>query len=225
MYIKRIYFVQRYINNKSKAAKLLKSTALKEEGYDMISTIEKTLENKNVTFFIDFGSLLGIIRDGKLIEYDDDVDYGIDICESFTWNDLEQLLSGQGFKLIKQFSLDGNITEQTYIYKNIKVDFFQHFKDNLGSYIYRFFRKNGYIYSSKYEHHVYKIYMETVKQTKAINIGKIKATVPNNYIAYLESLYTDKWTEEKRNWQIDMYPGFTKLDSNKIAYIEYFNCK
>lgn len=223
MHIKRIPIVEKYIDKKNEKEKIIKAKdiLLREVGYELISKVENTLADKGVMFFLDFGSLLGIIRDGKLIEYDRDIDYGIVISEYFTWKDLEMSLNNQGFKLIKQFSLDGNITEQTYVFNNLTVDFFCHYKDNLQSYVYEYYRKKGYIYNSKYEYHVAKVNLKTVEHLKKIKIDNINITIPSDSDKYLESAYTDKWTERNPEWCANMCPGYLELDE-KIAYIKYF---
>jgi len=44
---------------------------------DDLKSIKQVLDKNDINFFIYFGTCLGIVRDGKLIHYDDDVDVGI----------------------------------------------------------------------------------------------------------------------------------------------------
>jgi lipopolysaccharide cholinephosphotransferase len=43
----------------------------------IITTLSKSAKQNNVPLFIDFGTLLGIVRDNDVIEWDDDIDFAV----------------------------------------------------------------------------------------------------------------------------------------------------
>lgn len=46
-------------------------------GRHIISSLSVLADQHNVPLFVDFGTLLGIIRDGDIIEWDDDIDFSV----------------------------------------------------------------------------------------------------------------------------------------------------
>lgn len=51
--------------------------ATKELARKMVVFLAQTLKNKGIMYFVDFGTLLGIVRDGDIMSWDDDVDISV----------------------------------------------------------------------------------------------------------------------------------------------------
>ena len=225
MYIKRIPLA-RFIWNliqKEDAEKELsrKRAALKNEGQALTRLIEQTLSGENVEFFVNFGSLLGLVRAGEFMAHDCDVDYGIFINEDFTWADLENVLGKQGFVKIKQFTYQDVITEQTYRLGDLTVDFFGTERDAEHSYINIYFRKEGYIYHSSQEYHVSRLNMYPISGIQEMDFGGTIHHVPNEPEAFLASVYGDDWRIPNPDWTDTDGPGWNELEG-AIALVEYF---
>ena len=47
-----------------------------QEGERLLLEIKKIMDGLNVVFFLRHGTCLGAVRDGQLIEWDDDIDIG-----------------------------------------------------------------------------------------------------------------------------------------------------
>ena len=90
---------------------------------ELLRKVNGCLQPKGITFWLDFGTLLGVYREHDFLKHDLDID-----CGAFV-NDLraiEQILKKSGFKLLCQSYVEGEdvIVEQTYIYKEVTIDFF-----------------------------------------------------------------------------------------------------
>ena len=172
-----------------------KRKILRKNGVETIEMVETALAEYGVTYFADYGTLLGIIREHDFIQWDDDMDYGMIVDDDFDWDKFEQHMNRHGLKKIRQFSLTGKITEQTYSYKNstLAVDFFAKLYDNqrLVSYIY--YRMQEYKYQSEMDFHVRKMMYTIVNATKEVRFKGTHVTVPDNAEQYLESAYSKKW--------------------------------
>ncbi len=169
--------------------------ALHRDGVETINSIEKALTDYGVTYFADYGTLLGIIRDHDFIQWDNDLDYGLIVDDDFDWDKFEKHMNRHGFNKIREFSLMEKITEQTYSYKNseLTVDFFAKLYDNkrLASYIY--YHMQEYKYQSEMDFHVRKMMYTIVNATKEVRFKGTHVTVPDNAEQYLESAYSKKW--------------------------------
>lgn len=62
-------------NRKVERIKAARKAALKEYGNDVLQAVGEVMDELRVDWYVDYGSLLGIIRDGHFIEYDDDLDF------------------------------------------------------------------------------------------------------------------------------------------------------
>ena len=104
MYLKRTRIARFILKARSRILmKRQKGGILESKGLDTIMAVEEALSGTDICYFADYGTLLGIIRDNKLISWDDDIDYGILADDSFDWKGFEKQLSLFGFRKIKEF--------------------------------------------------------------------------------------------------------------------------
>ena len=47
---------------------------LREKSVEMFLEVTETLNKHNITYWLDFGTLLGAVREKKIIEWDGDID-------------------------------------------------------------------------------------------------------------------------------------------------------
>ena len=203
---------QKLIGNR-KTEKLFqqKSRQVKAFGKDAVALIEKALPELGVLYYIDFGSLLGVIRDHQFIDWDPDIDYALVITEKFDWSKLQKVMNTVGFTKIKEWRLEGKITEQTYMINELTVDFFGHYRsdDKMTAYVYS--RIKGHIYKDG-EYGVYSVITPSVSETKMDNIEDIWVNVPVNAEQYLVSLYNDDWDIPNPKWVAFSGPAYHFID-------------
>lgn len=216
--IKNISFIGNAYNciiGKRKVAKIwdAKRKLLPQKGYDLAERIEHVLSEHNVNYYMDFGSLLGIIRSNGFLNNDTDIDYSIYISSDFGWDDLEKLMSSIGMKKKHQYVMEGSITEQTYEQDMLTVDFFAHFDNEKNSIEYVYFLKQGKKYKSVYERSVAELKMYKVCGTKKIIVRDKEFTIPEEPEKYLESIYTENWRTPDPNWDPEKGPAWNELES------------
>ena len=190
---------------------------LRAYGIEVIQNIEEILPDLGVKFFIDFGSLWGMFRDKKLIDYDWDIDYSLIITENFSWNNLETTLINNGYKKVKEWKLDGKITEQCYELKGVRIDFFGRWvcEDKMTGYTYGKASK-----LKKYnEYNVYSISTPNFSDTIKLNIDNFTVTIPTNTEQYLSLIYGDNWMIPDPNCALG--PAIHYLE-NKVGIRKFF---
>ena len=181
-------------------------------GEDCIAQVETVLKKTDIIFFTDFGTLLGFVREGKTLSWDYDIDYGIIIKSDGQWNDLHKAMSGIGFKLIKQFSYKGVVTEKTYGRGNIYIDFFRHFVSEKDSHYYVYYTKQGYSYQSDNMMHVRMTTTVRITETKEFDVDNGTVSVPLEYEKYLEDVFGEDWRIPNPNWVASAKDNITFLD-------------
>lgn len=195
---------------------------LHKNGMKYINNIEKALSKLNLVYFLNFGSLLGLLRSGKFIKWDNDLDYGIFVNKDFSWKNLEKAMNSCDMKLIRQFKYNGKITEQAYKSKFLTIDFFGHYEDNNNSYEYLYFRKKSYKYESQFDLHVYIFKMYKFSGVTKTTINGVTCTIPLDADKYLASIYTENWKMPDPNWTLEKSPARNEIP-DVIAKVEFFS--
>ncbi len=166
----------------------------------MLQDVSTVLEKNNIEFWLDSGTLLGIVRENRLLPWDNDVD--LSIKEEY----LDQLLSSLsdisslGYRVrSKTFENDSSpfIKGKTRIIKvRNKRFFFFRGKVTLDIYI-KFKKDDKYFYqcgkTKKASSAVY------YKQLEEITFNGKKYKIPHRHEEYLTCKY-GKWKIVNKNW-------------------------
>lgn len=109
-----------FIRNR-KLKKLSKTFKMNADGVflDMV----KILQSANISFWPEFGTLLGIIRDGYFMPHDYDFDFGAFIEDK---EKIIEVLTKNNYRLVQKYEAIGHpeILEITFSSKDILIDFF-----------------------------------------------------------------------------------------------------
>ena len=187
------------------------------KGYEYLPKVEKALRVRGVDCFLTYGTLLGIIREGKFIGHDDDIDLGIIENDKFSWDKVQDALSEIGMVKKHQFSLDGKITEQTYRKKNLSIDFFLVEAHGDKSYSHGYFKKEEETYESPNQFSVRRRIISRIDGTKEYVCISGKFQVPENYELFLREVYGENWRVPDPTWVSD-----AAYLENKYGYQEKF---
>lgn len=98
-------------------------------GYEIIACFSEIRKQLSMDLWIDWGTLLGLYRDGKIIEYDYDLDMACWRLEKNDYLRLRSALEEKGFHLVRQFIWDTDILTETYQYKEVLVDIEYYIKE------------------------------------------------------------------------------------------------
>ncbi len=167
-----------------------------------LMVIEKTirlLSEKNITCFADFGTLLGIVREKKLLGHDKDVDLGIVNVEQNQIHNITTFLERKGYQLWREFYLEDRIVEQSWHIDDIKVDlnYYQIEKNNYRTWL--FYKDPDKKYKKGYYSTITMCYTGITGFEK-IKLGKADITIPKNPTNLLEQKYGKGWKTPDKGW-------------------------
>lgn len=112
-----------YYRSKEKKEQNRKKKQLQKEGVKVIRCVQEIMEKTGFKFFFDMGTLLGIVREGRLLKHDMDIDVGVYVGTEEEKLKIREMLLETGAKEQYRFSIDEvGIIEQSFVYKNIKFD-------------------------------------------------------------------------------------------------------
>lgn len=166
----------------------------------MLEDVCTVLEKNNVEFWLESGTLLGIVRESRLLPWDNDID--IAVKEEYLDKLLESLseISSLGYRIRTKVFKKDNSPFKKDITRIIKIRNYRFFflkgKVTLDIYI-KFKKDNKYFYQCG----------ETKKSTSAIFYEKLeeiefnlkKYKIPNNHEKYLTNKYGN-WKVVDKKW-------------------------
>lgn len=105
-----------------------KQELFKRDGYDALKTFAKCMDDNGITYWLEFGTLLGVYRDGDFVPNEMDIDVGLFLSDAKkAFNSLLQY----GFELVREFHVVGeNGLEQTFRYGGTTIDLMFFYEEN-----------------------------------------------------------------------------------------------
>ena len=189
-----------------------KRKMIQKNGLTVISTVIALLKDINVTAFADFGTLLGIIREGKLLDHDLDADIGV-ITNGVSIEVIRKAMESHGLKLWRQYCFNDMIVEESYRFKQVKVDlnYYQYSDKSMNTYL--FYKDPEYTYEEKdNRRHVVKMTYTAVTEFKNIIIEGCSICVPLNAEQLLKEKYGESWRTPDTNWIYWQSPAATPIE-------------
>lgn len=138
------------------------------------------------------GVVLGFIREGRLLDHDSDVDFGIWESDHETFKKLIPKLRAAGFKpLFRWTNNNGQITEYCFMKDRAKFEFFIHFTDTSRPYL--------HWYAYELGQKVQLLRQMFRYETKSTNFLNCRWLIPSPPEKYLEDMYGN-WKEPDKNF-------------------------
>jgi hypothetical protein len=165
----------------------------RENGESVAVETMNLLRSSNVGCFIAFGSLLGLIREGHFLDDDCDFDIGFLYHDQEDWTNIEQLLTANGYRKVKQFVYAGLIVEQSYAKYNLDFDIFAFFGDDDNDVVLFHKRLDGEMYNSMHEFTSFKTVIRKINGNEERDFGMGRMLIPENPERFLEDVYGETW--------------------------------
>jgi phosphorylcholine metabolism protein LicD len=194
---------------------------LKKEASSILEKLYAVFSKECSDFWLDYGTLLGFVREKDIIKHDIDLDFGVATNKPDT---LSASLQNSGFKLTQQTEVENRIVMQQYSYKGIGFDIFYYAKDGNNIYTYVWLA-NSYTIPQKEAYaqnrgKLYKIVFGKIETTNIEFLGK-KFKIPKDYNSYLIEHYGKDYMQPNPNFSHSDEKNKTQSNSEyKVLFYE-----
>lgn len=171
---------------------------------EILNFINTVCQENGYHVWIEYGTLLGAVRNNRIIPHDCDMDFGI-YAHEYDEN-FERLLIDYGFTKIHHFILYNKknrtkeISEVTYTYNGLHIDFFFSFKDKDNRISYVFHDNNENYSYKKNERSVKRLITKVVEPFEQHSLEGISCLSPYNSRLYLSQVYGKDFLVPDPNW-------------------------
>lgn len=206
-----------------------KRRLLRKNGDVILKIIDKAFQGAGIEYFVDFGTLLGVIREGDFLKHDDDID--ITICSpDINSHFVVDLLLKEGFSFIHSLEYKGKSRIVALDYKGTSVDFYFRELSDDGSVYWRY---GAYFnpkenYPSQEWNNCIRISYPLTLQCKRWQFKDMKISVPTDPEEHLVFEYGEGWRVPDLNCRCALSKPIVYLDDyiKRVVDIEeYFNGK
>lgn len=179
---------------------------VKKQGMQLLGLLKEAFEEIGHEFWLDYGTLLGAIREKDFIGHDKDLDIGLfDISEEEK-KELETILFKKGFTKYKQYEIDGKIVEESYNFNGAHVDFFYYFQKEEGK-VWCYFCEMGpnLTFENTAEYQIARGYNDHVVTSRFTGLSPYEFKgetfmVPTNYKEYITDNYGETYMIVDEGW-------------------------
>lgn len=187
-----------------------KRQAIQTNGVAVMCLVQRLLKEIDVLSFADFGTMLGIVREGRLLAHDLDMDMGVIIKEKRDMDRIRLHLEEFGFALWRQYVFADNIVEESYRFCGIKVDLNYYKISETNSKTWLFYREPGQEYLDNTRNIVEMTY-SPITDFQTVQIQGEDVVIPANALQLLEEKYGPTWRTPDKGWIYWLSPAATKI--------------
>lgn len=203
-------FFIKYLRNRSYSAKRKETLKkekqgeiLRQNGKEILEILNRVSKNTGVKYWLEFGTLLGKIRENNFIGHDINFDIGVmkeELSPKFLID-----IENAGFKRISSLSIENEgLKDIKYKYKEIEIEIFIFERENDKVLCYSE-SKNGEI-------GVYKLSNSTLEETRFMGVDTY---IPRNSIKRLLEIYGKNFNVSDSNWKDEMSPSRYIVEKTK----------
>lgn len=175
---------------------------------DVIRAVEAATEG--LCCYPEYGTLLGLMREGGVIAHDDDMDFGVTGASAQEiWKRIRPL----GFRLVHAFEYHGAITEIATCFRGVTVDFF--FVGTSDGkpvmYVWDWIPDNGGRWPGR------RFFPPSVQALERRHIGPVDVRIPANWERLLGFEYGPTWRTPDPGWNKEV-SGERLADRAEVRY-------
>lgn len=201
--IKSTALFKAFIKYKTKKKHRKMNKEVNKNGIKAIGLISRKLESIGLSSTPFFGTLLGLIRNGRIIKHDDDIDLAVMIKDDKDWDSVCLAFRDLGYNLTYSYSLNAKTTEMTFFKKHLRIDVFGCDVSKDTVLLYTYISKPDFSYPNKYFNHCMEHKYHIAWAIKEVFLGgeRINMLDLDESKILLKQMYGDNWMVPDPSWK------------------------
>ena len=202
---------------KAEESKNLKRRFIQKNGMAVLNEVQTILSDMGIVSFADFGTCLGLVREGQLLAHDLDMDVGV-IATPEQREQIRIALEQRGYKLWRQYRYQENPVEESYHYRRVKIDlnFYEMTKDYARTWL--FYSKPGHVYENSWTRHVVQMTYSPINGVKYEEFGGYRIALPEDPELLMVEKYGPSWRIPDTGWIYWQSPAAEMLE--EVGYFK-----
>ena len=198
------------LERKKELIKERKREAIQKNGMAVMALVQKLLKEIGIICFADFGTMLGIIREGHLLAHDLDVDMGVIVKDKTDMEKIKTCLDRYGFLLWRQYIFGDNIVEESYRFNGIKIDlnFYRITEKESKTWLFYWDPEKEYEANTR---SIVEMTYSPITDFTTIEVQGKDICIPANAEQLLVEKYGPTWRTPDKGWIYWESPAATKL--------------
>lgn len=189
---------------------------IKLSGVETIHLLQKFFEKQNVMFFFDMGTLLGIIREGRLLRHDLDIDTAVFTTDSEKIAAIKKGLLEIGCEHKFRYTVeDVGVCEDSYILNNIKFDINYYSEAEGKSICYLAYLEPEKEYQAG-ELSTVALSCDKINGIKTVDFDGVQINIPEQPEKYLAQRYGENWRVPDKGYRYWCGPSTSKIPNKTI---------
>ncbi len=175
-------------------------------GPRVLTIIHNYFSINQLTYWVDFGTLLGVVREANFLRKDEDIDLGFQYSQQKEiWAAFRKL----GFKRKYYYRFNDQITSERYYFLHLAIDVHYYFEINEKKILYLLVEQG-----SSGECQVYEYTFTSHWKVKEVLFKHQLINVPENFKEVLIENYGPDWSKPTSDWEIGMSPAAKLLTTS-----------
>ena len=194
IYSSYYFVIQRY----KKVKQFFGEKHFAKESFNVISKVQDLIEGGGFHFYFAFGTLLGIIREGRLLKHDMDIDMILYCKNQEEVKECKQYMLQHGLTVEYEFAVDGiGITQHAFLYHKIRIDIHYCFSQETDTidYVYVLFDDN------ESANKVARFACPHCNVAEKYDFKGKKINVPKKPIDFLVNMYGENWRTPDKGYK------------------------
>ena len=187
-----------------------KRERIQVRGLQLITVVQGILAREGIVCFADFGTLLGLVREGRLLAHDVDIDLGVVTADETDIARIRIAMERFGFKVWREYRVGGRLVEASFRMLGVKVDLnYYEVTDDFAK-TWLLYRDPELSYGPQ-ERDVVEMTYSPIREFTTINVSGQDICVPANAEQLLVEKYGPTWRTPDKDWIYWDSPAATKI--------------
>lgn len=203
-------------------AKVKQNYIFKKYALEALIKLKKAFDEEDIIYWLEFGTLLGAVREKNFLKHDLDIDIGLFIEND--QNFIEKILKNTGFEKVQQIEIDNGKygLEQSYEFKGVTVDLFYFTKNEPLMFCHVFTTQYGISWDrTEKEKLGLVVYEHTFSYDgfKNIDFLNMNFMIPTNADQHLQEQYGESYMVKNKAWNPYKMATNKKILDNKVGFL------